>query len=202
MDMIRQRGGDFSILQVDYDNHGAINLYRQLGFIEERAWSLWRRSSSSRLTLPTDSNIVIGWRRASEWRMEYALAEQVRPHEHGGLGWLRPLHPGLFRSGFFTWLNDLFNMRQFERLVIRENDEIRASLWIDNSFGTGIRLTLIVDPAHADMYSEALIGTAARRFGGDTLVIEHPYDDEVTSSILDRYRFYRQRNIINMRWDV
>jgi ribosomal protein S18 acetylase RimI-like enzyme len=203
MEMIHERGGDFAILQVDYDNPAAIRLYQQLGFIEERAWSLWRRTGSARLPVPVETEgVVIGWRRNSEWQAEYALARRVRPEEKGGLGWLRPLYPGLFRTGFFSWLNDLFNMRQFERLVIREGDIIRASLWVDNGFGSSTRLTLMTDPDPSGIYNEALIGTAVRRFGGDTLTIEHPFDDHVGNHILERYRFYRQRSIIHMRWDT
>jgi hypothetical protein len=44
----------------------------------------------------------------------------------------------------------------------------------------------------------------ARRFAnrGQSLVIEHPSDETVTSDLLRSYSFRQQREVIHMRWDV
>jgi GNAT superfamily N-acetyltransferase len=205
MDMIQSRGGDHAILQVDYDNDKARNLYRQLGFIEERAWSLWRRPAGSRLPLlPELENVHISHRRRAEWRSEYELAQRVRPAILGGLGWLRPLHTSFFRPNLFQWFNNTLNLKSLERLVIRSRDEreILAALWVESGFGSSARLTLLVDPKNAELYGETLMSTAVRRFGAEPLVIEHPYDETLTNTILERYRFHRQRTVVHMRWDA
>lgn len=205
IEMIQQRGGTAAILQVDYDNDGARSLYRQLGFVEERAWSLWRRSGGAR-PIQSVGNIQVemSHRRLSEWRAEYALAQQVRPTALGGIGWLRPLHPSLFRPHPLRWLNDLFNLRSIERLVIRTPDEraLAAALWVETGISSSSRLTLMVSPQHAGVYDDALLSTIVRRLGHDPLVIEHPHDETVTNTILERHRFSRQRTVIHMRLDT
>jgi GNAT superfamily N-acetyltransferase len=204
MEMI-QKYGDTAILQVDYDNEGARNLYRQLGFIDERAWSLWRRSGGARALLSQASAIPhIVHRRRSEWRAEYALAQQVRPAALGGLGWLRPLHPFFFRPNFIRWMGNALNLRSTERLVIRSADEreILASLWIETGFGSSTRLTLMTDPHSEGSYEDALLSTAVRRYGAETMIIEHPRDDLAATAVLERYRFLRQRSVMHMRWDA
>lgn len=205
MEMIQQRGGDTAILQVDYTNNAAQNLYRQLGFVEERAWSLWRRPAGSRMPMMHDTqNVYIAHRRRSEWRTEYELARQVRPVAQGGIGWLRPLHPSLFRPNFTRWLNNSLNLRSVERLVIRSEDEaeILASLWIENGFASSARMTLMVAPEYTGQYDQALLSTAVRRYGAEPLAIEHPHDEAATNQLLERYRFHRQRTVVHMRWNA
>lgn len=209
MDMIRARGGKHAILQVDYHNYKAHDLYTQLGFVDERAFSLWRRSGSPRVPIPMqDLALHISHRRRSEWLIEYALAQRMRPMYQGGLGWLRPLHPSFFRSSVWRWLTDLVNLRRLERLVIRhpEDESLLASMWVESGFGAATRLTLLMDEPsrefHPAAYTEALISTAVRRFGPEVLTIEHPYEDDFTNAVLEHYRFIRQRTVMHMRWDA
>ncbi len=123
MDLIRQRGGEQAVLQVDVDNAGAQALYTGLGFINERSWILWRRSTAMRPPPPNETSLHIAHRRAGEWQAEYALAERLRPQSKGGLGWQRPLDTHQFRKPILEQLTDWLNMRSVERLVIRSEDE-------------------------------------------------------------------------------
>lgn len=203
--LIRSRGGIRAMLQVDYDNSAAQTLYTSLGFRFEQAWSLWRRSSSLRsIPIAEIDNVYISHPRRAEWRAEYDLAARVRPSELGGLGWLRPLHPYYFRIGLLRRLNDFLNLRSLEHLVIRSEDkrEIAANLIVERGAGVSTRLALMVAPEYIGMYDEALISTAVRRFSNDTLVLEHPYHETVTSAILERYGFRRTRSAYHMRLDL
>lgn len=205
MDMIRARRGQTAVLQVDYNNHAARNLYLSLGFIEQRTWRVWRRPAAARVppTLNTQE-VYISHRHRSEWRSEYALAQQVRPAVTGGIGWQRPLHPSLFQTGFFNWLDNLFSLRSMERLVIRSehNREIVASLWAESGLASSTKMTLMVLPEYAGNYDEVLLGTAVRRYGGNPIILEHPYDETQTNAVLERYRFNPQVTVTHMRWDV
>jgi GNAT superfamily N-acetyltransferase len=207
LDLIRARGGQHAILQVDHHNYRAHDLYETLGFVDERAWSTWRRSSAPRTTTPLHALYAqIGYRRPPEWRAEYALARQSRPEAQGGLGWLRPLHTSYFRPNPLKWLNDLVNFRQMERLALRHPDTeaLEAVLWVEGGLGAARRLTLMVDPLIDDYQAraDALLNTVVRRYGGEMLTIEHPYDDEIVNDLLQTYRFVRQRSVIHMRWDA
>lgn len=204
MDMIRDKGGKSAILQVDSENHSARNLYRSLGFVEERTWTSWRRSGSSLLPQPLETDVYIRRRRRAEWRDEWLLAQRIRPQAQGGLGWLRPTHPSQFQQNLLQKVGDWLNLRSTERLVIRtpEEDFLAASLYIESSLGGRVRLTLLVDPRFSGFYDRVLLNTAVRRFGRTPLALEHPHDDLVISALLEDYRFTPQRTVVHMRWDV
>jgi ribosomal protein S18 acetylase RimI-like enzyme len=207
MEMIRQRGGARAVLQVDADNDGARRIYERLGFITERTWTTWRRSSAARIPPPLNEQAVfLSRRRRGEWQSEYDLARRLRPAERGGLGWQRPLHISFFHKPLWQQLGDLFNMRGMERIVIRSADESRilAALWIENGFlVSSTQLTLLVDPAYQGIYDEVLINHATRRYDTrSALVIEHPSDETITADVLRRYYFRPQREVVHMRWDV
>jgi ribosomal protein S18 acetylase RimI-like enzyme len=206
MDMIAQRGGCSAILQVDADNPVARRLYLRLGFMEERSWITWRRAGTYTLPSPLEDGerVHITHRRRSEWQAEYALAEHTRPALMGGLGWLKPLHPDFFRPRWWRPLSDWFSFHRTERLIIRSADEqsILASLWVETSLGSTTRLTLMVHEDYEGLYDEVLLNTAVRRFGTETLSIEHPADRTVTNGLLRRYQFHPRMDVVHMRWDL
>jgi GNAT superfamily N-acetyltransferase len=207
LDMIRQRSRGrrvSAVLQVDTDNVIARHIYEQLGFVAERSWTQWRRSSTARTPPPFhDPSVYITRRRAREWRAEYALAQRLRPAAQGGMGWLRPLNPSLFRRSLLASVRDIISLRSFERLVIRgDHDDLRAVMWVESGFAaSSVQLTLMVEPEYQGVCDEALINLLTRRYSlRSTLTIEHPGDQSVTNAILQRYHFYAQRNLVHMRW--
>lgn len=206
--MIRERGGTTAILQVDAENAVAQHLYTSVGFRAERTWTTWRRSSSGRVpVMSPGSNAYITRRRRGDWRAEYALAERVRPASRGGLGWLRPLHRGLFQRSLWSTLVDWVSLRSVEHLVIHDDGEhalLPAALWIENAFAaSSVQLTLMVDPDFAGVYDDALLSLAVRRYGArQPVTIEHPTDEYVTGSVLQQHYFRPQRTLVHMRWDV
>jgi hypothetical protein len=205
LDLIRQRGGRSAVLQVDYDNTSAQTLYVALGFRFERAWTLWRRSSTLRsLPFPEIDQVYISHPRRSDWRALWELAAHTRPDHLGGLGWLRPLHRSNVRVSFMKRLNDFLNLRTTEQLIIRSEDEcsIHAALYVERGAGVTARLTLLVHPDYVGLYDEALISSAVRRFAHDNLVLEHPYHEPVTNALLERYGFRRSRSAFHMRLDL
>jgi ribosomal protein S18 acetylase RimI-like enzyme len=204
MDTIRQRGGEFALLQVDHDNAAAVHLYRTLGFADERTFTTYRRSPSLRFpNMELDDAPYIRRRRRTEWRQEMALAARLRPPERGGVGWLRPIQPELFKPNLRRALGDMINMRVMDRFVIDDGSgELNAVMWVERAFGSTTRLTLLADPAYAGVYDETLMGSIVRQMGGGGLVIEHPADDDTARPLFDRYRFLDQRTVNHMRWNV
>ncbi len=195
-----------ALLQVEERNAVARGLYESLGFRTERVWNHWRRSSMSRVpSIPADPALYITQRRPNEWRTEYALAQKARPPDMGGVGWLRPTFPELFRPSLTRMIRDFVNLRSIEHLVIRSTGGgLGASLWIENAIAAStIHLTLMVDPDYVGLYDDALIAYAVRRLGmRGALSIEHPADEQVTNALLSRYHFLIQRTFVNMRWDT
>ncbi len=212
LDYVRQKHAACALLQVDSDNDRARHIYQRLGFRVEREWRQWRRVSSNRQPAPPEHNLHIAHRRAAEWQMEYALAQQVRPGAQGGVGWQRPLHPSLFRRPLWRVLGDWLNMQGVERFVIRDRSaaggtdparQIAASLWVESRLAaSSYDLTVMVAPEYRGLYDEALINYAVRRFGRHGLRIEHPADEETMQNVLNRYNFRTVRTLEHMRWDV
>lgn len=204
LDTIQRRGGEYAILQVDHDNEAALHLYKSLGFIEERAFTTYRRSASMRYPPELMSNApYIRRRRRGEWREEMALMQRLRPTERGGMGWLRPIVPDFFRPGLGRMIGDLFNMRTLERFVIDDGSgQLNAVAWLERAFAVTGRLTLVADAHYAGVYDEALLGSVVRQSAGSALLIEHPADDESVKPLFDRYRFLDQRTVIHMRWNM
>lgn len=201
---VKERGGTTAILQVDADNMAARNLYRSLGFIDERTWITWRRRSSSVLPAgpPEQPSVYIRHRRRTEWKAEMALVERIRPQKHGGIGWLRPFHISQFRKPSWGKLLDWINFRSTEHLVIRQGNMLAAALWIENNFGSKTRLTLLVEPHYQGIYDDFLLNTVVRRLNRTPLIIEHPADELAINKTLKKYSFIPQREVIHMRWDV
>lgn len=208
MDMIRRQSGQLAILQVDMDNYTARRLYTRLGFTNEIPWTLWRRSGANHIPAPLENTqgIHITRRRPAEWQAEYELAARLRPQESGGLGWLRPLHTRQFRWSLWQQIGDWLSLRARECLVIRSADEssILASLRIERGIGANTELVLMVEPEYQGLYDEALLSTAVRRFGGrgQSLVLEHPAEEETTNAVLRRYNFRSQREVMHMQYEV
>jgi ribosomal protein S18 acetylase RimI-like enzyme len=200
---IRRRGAGDVILQVETQNWKARELYESLGFREDGAFVTWRRAAAHPPS-PLDSGVYITRRGRGEWRSEYALAKAARPQEQGGIGWLRPTVPSLFRTSWRKTITDFFNLRSTERLVTHAPDghSLNASLWVERAFVSGaIQLTLLLHPYAPESDRRALLLTGVRRFGADnTLVIEHPLPDQGTAALLETLGFRRARTLLHMRW--
>ncbi|MDQ7026544.1 MAG: GNAT family N-acetyltransferase [Anaerolineae bacterium] len=206
LDMIRGKGGQQAILQVDYDNDAALNLYDNMGFIRERAFTTWSRSAilSSPLAHDIDNTFITHPRR-SDWQAEYALAQSQRPNMKGGIGWLKPVHQGLFQPSILDSILRSLSFNSTERLIIRADDsqQIAATLWIEKGVTMiSTRLVLMVDSKHFVPYAEILLNSALRRFRTTSMMIEHPHDDEQATDLLKRYRFRPQRTLWHMRTEL
>jgi len=200
---IREKGSTDAILQVDSDNERAITIYERMGFIRERAFTSWGRSSLVNPPPPPETEAFITRRRPSEWQAEYALAQRVRPAERGGVGWLKPLDESLFRPSLWQQVVDWFTRGGLERMVARADSapesELLASLWIETGLAAlRIRMNLLVAPEHVQ-YGAALLETTLRRFRSSAFIVEHPEDDEVVDALLRRLRFRPHRTVWHMR---
>jgi len=206
LDMIRERNGKQAILQVNYDNIGAQRLYESLGFMYERAWRVWRRSSFVKAPIAHNHNYHITRLRSSEWQAEYDLAQRVRPNSRGGLGWLMPLHKSYFHAPWWKKLVDFFSMNSTEKLIIRDDntDELLASYWLESSMSTtSMRTRLLIEPDgnHAPI-ADALLNNVLRRFSRSTILFEHPREDEPVNELLNAYQFKVKRDLWHMRLDL
>jgi ribosomal protein S18 acetylase RimI-like enzyme len=206
--LIRQRRGQFALLQVNVGNAStdtAARLYLRSGFRQERMFTRWVRGPQpppvKLINLP-----FITLRSPREWRAEMALAELVRPNARGGLGWLRPVHPSSFRRGPLAVLGDWLNARHIERWIIRDEHsrDLLASMRALIPFSGAYQLDLLVRPAWQGRLEEPLLNYALRRLDGryKAVVLEHPADDTLAANVLKRYGFEARATLIHMRRDL
>lgn len=203
LNALQDKGARRAILQVDYDNTSAIELYLKLGFIQERPFCTWERHSMTALPARTTTALFITRRRAAEWQQEYELAQRSR-NMPGGIGWLKPLHPTFFRQNWWKQLAGLLTMNSLERLIIRDEatSRLRGALWVENTLASiRTRLTLFADPDDGIDPPQSLLSHVIRRFRTSILVIEHPYDDARVTELLREYRFRPERIVWHMRRD-
>ncbi|KXK23653.1 MAG: GCN5-related N-acetyltransferase [Chloroflexi bacterium OLB15] len=189
------------LLQVEERNDIARHLYDSLDFRDEGTFTIWKRPASTRKPLPSEQQIYITRRTRSEWKEEFALAQRSRAIGNG-IGWLRPMDAYYFHKPLLKALLDVLSLRSDERLIIRSQKDrnLLASLWVERAFGsTTTQLTLLVDEDYAALYGEAMLHLACRRFDGETLTIEHPTFDAITSFLLQKLSFQPQRTLVHMR---
>lgn len=202
LDLVRQKGGAFAVLQVDDTNEVARRLYVRIGFRVERAFTRWIRPAHLSAPRGSESYPFISLRRPGEWRAEMALAELVRPNLRGGLGWLRPTHPDLFRSNLWQNVKDWFTGRSEEHWIVRDEQtgQVQAAVTTTAKFLGSDRLDLMVHPSQQGQLEQALILFALRRLDARhrSVTLDHPADDEVTSQILQRYSFDKRHTLVHM----
>jgi ribosomal protein S18 acetylase RimI-like enzyme len=205
LDLIRRKGGDFAVLQVDADNEGARRLYARLGFREEREFIRWNRSSHVRPPQRLAEMPFMTLRRANEWRSEYELARLVRPNQRGGLGWLRPTHPKFFQPSLWRTLSGWTIGHSEEHWIVRDEHDARivGSMRLTMTFGGADRLEMLVHPSRQGQLEDPLINYVLRRLDGHRrpLTMEHPADDATTTGLLEQYLFEARYRLVHMRYD-
>ncbi|MCZ7543813.1 MAG: GNAT family N-acetyltransferase [Anaerolineae bacterium] len=210
LDVLRARGAPSAVLQVKHDNHGAVALYRQLGFYHVRTWDTWRRPAHLG-ALPVDfdrgENLddLVELAGANDWRAVYDLARIARPT---GLGWMRATTPGAFRPGLWGALGDYLSGKVEERYVVRgggSGDALVAALTISMPLASAVDvLTLMVHPSQRGRLERPLLAYALRRLRGRrrAVAIEHPHDDTAGAAALEALGFVRRETLAVMRHDL
>lgn len=206
LEMIRKRGGARVILQVNCDNVAAQRLYERQGFIHERAWRIWGRSGFVRSPALTDSSLRVHRLSRRERAAALTLAQEARPNELGGLGWLKPVQ----RADFFTprWkqLLQFVSLGGTEQFVIRDEDErgILALCWLESAMSfSNIRGWLFTArQAKRGRLEAALLNHVTRLYDRSTIHFEHPQDDDVANDVFKRHRFKVKRELWHMRLEL
>lgn len=203
LDFAIQQKASGVALQVEADNDGAQRLYHKLGFRTLRGFTRWRRHPYFDPPLPLTHMPDITYLTHREWKAEFALAEQLRPENLGGMGWLRPTQPREFRPKFS--FGRALGIRHEERWVVRDSqaERLLATLRTDSRFGsTYTRADLLVTPEYQGELEWPLLNFAIRNAADQHrgLLIEHPSDDENATLVFDENRFESVRRLIHMLW--
>ena len=198
------RHGPFALLQVEADNEGAQQLYRQLGFVDQRTFTRWRRAAHYRAPEVADDAPLLQRLKPGDASRLFALGERLRPNTRGGMGWLRPTYRAALRpdrwGGLRYWLSGQFD--DFW-VVTGAGEELSAALCSRTRLGgLTVSFDLLVHPDCQGTLETALVAESVRRLAGrrQPLLTEHPADDAVMVDALHAHHFRPERTLVHMLW--
>jgi GNAT superfamily N-acetyltransferase len=139
IDLVRNRGGDVILLQVDRDHPKTQVLYASFGFKPLATRTIWVRRVGR---APIVTEIGSARRRQrEEWKQQWELASKVHPE---GLIWPYPTTSSFFRPHRFVAARDLRGVRHW---VWPEKGQLIGSLTARRRLEKGSwRFILVVEP--------------------------------------------------------
>lgn len=202
IDLAREQGGEWVILQVHTDNIPAHKLYQHLGFEQIAAVTELSLEKVRPVALTEDS--TLRRRSYSEWRKEYELASAAA--SEGGR-WLKPVRADHFMVGpdrrLSKWLSNLIAGRREYRLAVEDGGRFIATLTVLASRWRGQHnLELMVRPDHRGQLEGMLIakalcilGSYPQRGAG----VSHPAEHREAIEALKLRGFIEKRTLAQMR---
>ncbi len=198
LDFVRSQDGTLALLQVDDDNQGAIELYRQMGFTHFATHTAWARPALVPAPEWPSTDLIIRRRRSDEWAEEMALARQVRPE---GFLWNQPLRDADFNPTFMQVFDRWLAAQTEEHWMARDphTGKVAGSLIVRINYPEGDRLTLCVHPDYEGQAEKPLLAQGLRRVAQRPWLtrIEHPAEAAAAGAALREYKFERGRSL---RW--
>jgi ribosomal protein S18 acetylase RimI-like enzyme len=215
IDLAREHGGEWVVLQVHTDNARACKLYQGLGFeqitaVTELYLERARPVAFTPVKGPSTSSgqgFVLRRRNYSEWRKEYKLALAATSKE---AQWLNPLRAPDFMVGLdqrlSKWLSNLIAGRKEHRLAVEESGRFIATLTVQASRWRGEHsLELIVHPDYRGQLEEMLVAKALSILAGYPkrgVAVSHPAEHQEAIEILKLHGFIEKRTLAQMRLDL
>ncbi len=202
IDLTKEHGGKWAILQMYTDNAPARKLYQHLGFEQITAVTELRLERVRPVALTEDS--ALRRRSYSEWRKEYELASAVTSKE---AQWLNPVRAAHFMVGLdqrlSRWLSNLFTGRKDHRLAVENGGHFIATLTVQVSRWRGEHsLELMVHPDHRGQLEEMLITEALgilRSYPKRGVAVSHPAEHQEAIEALKLRGFIEKGTLVQMR---
>ena len=202
IDLAKEYGGKWAILQMYTDNAPAHKLYQHLGFKQITAVTELHLERVRPVALTEDS--ALRRRSYSEWRKEYKLALAATSKE---AQWLNPVRAAHFMVGLdqrlSRWLSNLIAGRKEHRLAVEEGGRFIATLTVQVSRWRGEHsLELMVHPDHRGQLEEMLITKALSILGSYPkrgVAVSHPAKHQEAIEALKLRGFIEKRTLAQMR---
>jgi ribosomal protein S18 acetylase RimI-like enzyme len=204
IDLAREHGGKWAILQVYADNVPARRLYQRLGFEQVSAVTELRLERVEPVAFMPAEDCMLRRRSYGEWRKEYELASAATSKE---AQWLNPLRAHRFMIGLdqrlSKRLSNLVAGRREHRLAVEESGRFIATLTVLASRWRGEHsLEMMVHPDHRGQLEEMLITKALNILGGYPergVAVTHPAEHREAIKTLKLYGFIEKRTLAQMQ---
>jgi len=202
IDLAREHGGKWAVLQVHADNAPACKLYQHLGFEQITAVTELHLERVRPVAITKDC--VLRRRGYSEWRKEYELASAAASK---GAQWLNPVRAHDFVIGLdqrlSKWLSNLVAGRREHRLAVEEGGRFIATLTVRASCWRGEHsLALVVHPDHRGQLEEMLVTKALGILGSypeREVAVSHPAEHQEAIEALKLRGFVEKGTLAQMR---
>jgi predicted N-acetyltransferase YhbS len=197
LEFTSQKGISSVWLQVNEENPGAIQLYRDFGFKERTRRTTWHSSPYiPSVKLPT--SIAVGPRRSEDWRTQRQWLEHVYPQE---LRWHFPIHIGLLRPGLLGAVNRIFSERNIRQWSATQKGDLIGTLSWQSSYSQADWLWLAASPQHQEL---AVIGLLphAQKFLPKRRVLALNYPAEIAVSAFETVGFHPHQTLLWMHASI
>ena len=204
IDLAREHGGEWAILQVHTDNVPARRLHQRLGFEQITAVTELHLKETKPAALTQSHVLRMRGRSYGAWRKEYELASAATSKE---ARWLNPVRAHDFMVGLdqrlSQGLGNLIAGRREHRLAVEEGDRFIATLTVRASRWRGEHsLELMVHPNHRGRLEEMLITKALSILGSYPqrgVTVTHPAEHEEAIKAFKLHGFIEKRTLAQMR---
>lgn len=202
---LEKRGAKRVTLQVETKNHGAQQLYEQLGFKHLRTFTRWRRRIHTPPPKALENMPRITLRKRNDWQAQYQLAQHLRPNERGGIAWQRPLQLSEFKKPWWASLGSLFNANQNYHWVLRNpvDEHLEATALINIGMGRSYAQTdVLIEPEAQGRLEKPLVNYLLRFLYNRNkgCFIQHPSEDRHMRMVLRDYGFDATHHLMHMEW--
>jgi len=197
----RQRGADELWLHVREDNHSAVHIYSDLGFIEQARRTTWRANKTGPITAPrsTRSDSPIGLpavtkRHPQFWPQQLAWLNRLHPEY---LSWYRPFHWTSLKPGLWNWFYRLFIEFDLQQWAVQKNGVLQGVLaWLPSGHSSSLWLACASN-ADSDSITRLLQQAHRDLTYRQGLALEHPAG--LQEDAIQAAGFYASRTLIWMR---
>jgi len=191
----RQRGSHELWLHVRADNPSAVQMYRDLGFVERAYRSTWRASKDGHMSpviFPASDSahslLTFSKRHARFWPQQLAWLNQLHPDD---LLWYRSMNWNNLKPGLWNWFYRAFIEFDLRQWAVQKDGQLQGVLaWMPGARNS--LLWLACDP-QADSESIARLLRRAHRDLGyrQKLTIEHPAGLQEDAFLATGYTLFR-----------
>jgi ribosomal protein S18 acetylase RimI-like enzyme len=195
MQHARQRGSHELWLHVRADNPAAVQMYRDLGFVERAYRSTWRASkdgymSPANFTASDSAHslLTVSKRHARFWPQQLVWLNQLHPDE---LLWYRSMNWNNLKPGLWNWLYRAFVEFDLRQWAVQKDGQLQGVLvWMPGARSS--LLWLACDPQSDSESIARLLRRAHRDLGyRQKLTIEHPAGLQEDAFLAAGYTLFR-----------
>lgn len=147
LEFTRKKGISFVWLQVNEENPGAIQLYKDFGFKERARRTTWH-SAPHIPSVKLPASVIVGPRRSEDWHTQCQWLELVYPKK---LRWHLTIRNRLLKPGLLGAFNRIFNEKNIRQWSAKQRGDLIGTVSWQSSYAQADWLWLAVSPQHKEL---------------------------------------------------